>query len=64
MAETEKVTRVELIDHRASTSHGRVFVAYGCRVELSYQDNGRTLKVFVDDAARAAAQPSTTENGR
>jgi hypothetical protein len=44
------VTRVELIDHRTG-GQGRMFVAYGCAVELSYQDDGRTLKVFVTDPA-------------
>lgn len=53
MSDTMKVTRVELIDHRhqagAPDQRGRVFVALGCAVTLSYQDDGRTLKVFVDD---------------
>ena len=44
------VTRCEVIDHRhGAPSVGRVFVAWGARVSLSYQDAGRTLKVFVDD---------------
>lgn len=43
---THVLTRLEVIDHRAN-GEGRVFVAWGCRVSLSYQDNGRTLKVFV-----------------
>jgi len=43
-----KVTRVELIDHRyGSPSFGRVFVAWDVSAELSLQDDGRTLKVFV-----------------
>lgn len=38
-----EVTRVEVI-----TDHGREFVLYDLTsVELSYQDNGRTLKIFV-----------------
>lgn len=36
------VTRIEVIDET-----GRVYVKYGVEVELSYQDAGRTLKVFV-----------------
>lgn len=36
------VTRIEVIDET-----GRVYVKYGAAVELSYQDDGRTLKVFV-----------------
>ena len=55
------LTRVEVIDHRSGVSpFGRVFSAWDCQVELSRQDGGRTLKVFVDDAARAA----TREEGR
>ena len=36
------VTRFEVIDE-----NGRVLYCRPCEVELSYQDNGRTLKVFV-----------------
>lgn len=50
----ENVTRFEVIDHRTplvgepGTGYGRVFSARGCKIELSYQDDGKTLKVFVD----------------
>jgi hypothetical protein len=40
-----KVTRFEVIDE-----NGRVYVKnslYNCHLELSYQDDGRTLKVFI-----------------
>jgi hypothetical protein len=37
-----KVTRVEVIDE-----HGRVYTRWNVNVELSFQDDGRTLKVFV-----------------
>lgn len=46
------ITRVELIDHRniAHPHRGRAFVAVDIpRVELSYQDRGRTLKVFLSE---------------
>jgi hypothetical protein len=48
-----RVTRVEVIDHRTprNIERGRVFTARDCAVELSYQDDGRTLKVFVNDPA-------------
>lgn len=36
------VTRLEVIDEG-----GRVLTRRPCRIELSYQDDGRTLKVFV-----------------
>jgi hypothetical protein len=46
----KKVTRFEVIDHTwAGTGTGRVFAHYGCIVELSYQDDGKTLKVFLKD---------------
>lgn len=36
-----KVTRLEVIDHT-----GRVYVIKNAEVELSYQDDARTLKIF------------------
>lgn len=40
--EKVKITRVEVIDDL-----GRQYLAYPESVELSFQDGGRTLKVFV-----------------
>ena len=37
-----KVTRLEVIDRT-----GRAYVVHNSEVELSYQDNARTLKIFV-----------------
>jgi len=42
MADNSKVTRFEVIDE-----YGRVYQKWNCKVELSYQDDGRTLKVFI-----------------
>ena len=42
MLHDQTVTRFEVIDE-----NGRVYVAKECKVELSYQDDGRTLKVFI-----------------
>ena len=42
MADTSKVTRFEVIDE-----YGRAYTDHYCKVELSYQDDGRTLKVFI-----------------
>jgi len=42
MPNNSKVTRFEVIDE-----NGRVYVAKDCKVELSYQDDGRTLKIFI-----------------
>ena len=42
MADTSKVTRFEVIDE-----NGRAYTTKDCKVELSYQDDGRTLKVFI-----------------
>tara|TARA_Y100000389_G_scaffold204066_1_gene254806 strand:+ start:456 stop:608 length:153 start_codon:yes stop_codon:yes gene_type:complete len=40
----DKVTRFEVIDKT-----GRVIVKHGVSVQLSYQDDGQTLKVFLND---------------
>jgi hypothetical protein len=45
-----KVSRVEVIDHSkpAEQGGGRAFVKKDCvDVELSYQDDGKTLKLFI-----------------
>ena len=42
MADISKVTRFEVID-----TNGRVYQKWNCNVELSYQDDDRTLKVFI-----------------
>lgn len=58
--EFDNVSRVEVIDHRDGTGlrinteagefyTARVFQAHGCQIEVSLQDAGRTLKVFVSD---------------
>jgi hypothetical protein len=43
---TDKVTRVEIIDQ-----DGRSYVNWdeNNKVELSFQDEGKTLKVFISD---------------
>lgn len=46
--ETEKITRFEVIDH-TSELQGRILVKYGVKVEISIQDDGRTMKVFLTD---------------
>lgn len=42
----DKVTRFEVIDH-TKDGGGRVLVKYDVSVELSLQDDNRTLKVFL-----------------
>lgn len=42
--DNQTVTRFEVIDES-----GRVYVAKDCKLELSYQDDGRTLKVFINN---------------
>lgn len=44
----EKVTRFEVIDHTKDLK-GRCYTKHNCRIELVYQDGGKTLKVFVND---------------
>jgi hypothetical protein len=43
-----KVTRFEVIDH-TKKKQGRIVVEYNVNVELSLQDDNRTLKVFLTD---------------
>lgn len=45
---TDKITRFEVIDH-TSEKLGRILVRYGVSVEVSIQDDGRTMKVFLTD---------------
>lgn len=40
--ETTKTTRLEVID-----STGRAYMNNNCEFELDYQDEGRTLKIFI-----------------
>ena len=40
---TDKVTRFEVIG-----PSGRIYTQHNCSINLSLQDNGRTLKVFID----------------
>lgn len=55
MTDTSKITRVEVINHGAPLnlipanreSFGMILVTWDCSVDLSLQDNGRTLKVFL-----------------
>ncbi len=45
---TKTITRFEVIDH-TSKKQGRIVVEYNVNVELSLQDDNRTLKVFLTD---------------
>jgi hypothetical protein len=42
MPDNSKLTRFEVIDE-----NGRVYTKHNCTIELSYQDDSRTLKVFI-----------------
>ena len=42
----EKVTRFEVIDH-TSSKEGRILVKHGVMVDVSIQDEGITMKVFL-----------------
>jgi hypothetical protein len=43
-SKNENLTRLEVIDES-----GRVYINNKCKMELSYQDEGRTLKIFVNN---------------
>ncbi len=45
---TKEITRFEVIDH-TKNKQGRIVVEYNINVELSLQDENRTLKVFLTD---------------
>lgn len=48
----EGVTRFEVIDYRQSANErkrGRIYSVSNVKIELSVQDNGHTLKIFVGD---------------
>jgi hypothetical protein len=50
----DKVTRVVLVDHSVEFGHrhyGRYYDKWNVRAQLSLQDDGRTLKVFVSSPA-------------
>ena len=44
----DSVDRFEVIDH-TSNLKGRCYTAHGCQVEMSLQDDSKTLKIFVTD---------------
>ena len=44
-----KITRLEVIDHREWVEKPRAYVATDAKIELSYQDWWRTLKIFVTE---------------
>lgn len=46
--EQKGVTRFEVIDH-TKTGEGRLLVRRGVTVSLSFQDDGRTLKIFLTE---------------
>jgi hypothetical protein len=54
---TPQLTRFVLVDHRESGA-GRVLDVSGVQVRLDYQDDGRTLKVFLTDGPESVAAPS------
>jgi len=54
MIDTREITRFEVIDHRIpydrnSEKGNRILVEYGISIKLSAQDNGKTLKIFINN---------------
>ena len=47
----DKVTRFEVIDHTRK-QRGRIVVEYGVNIEISIQDDGKTMKVFLTDKSQ------------
>ena len=54
----DKVNRFEVIDH-SGEKIGRILVKYGIKVEVSIQDDGRTMKVFLTDRTDTATSHNT-----
>ena len=52
---TKSITRFEVIDH-TSKKRGRIVVEYNVNVELSLQDDNKTLKVFLTDKKKGEVQ--------
>lgn len=49
-ANVDNITRITVVDHRAGAQpFGRVFEAWDINLDISIQDGGRTLKLFVND---------------
>jgi hypothetical protein len=59
----DKVRRFEVIDHSGQVANeiGRVLTRYGVKVSLSYQDDGTTLKVFLDPELAGVDPPPPQE---
>ena len=51
-----QVNRLEVIDE-----NGRAFVRWGCYINVSVQDDGRTLKLFVNPASAPLAAEAHSE---
>ena len=47
-----KVTRLEIID-----KNGRAYVRWDCEIDQSFQDDGRTLKIFVKETKKENEVP-------
>lgn len=52
----DKVTRIEIIDET-----GRAYVRWNTKIELSYQDDGKTLKIFVEPQSETDDNLTWTE---
>ena len=48
LEQIKKVNRFEVIDHTWE-KEGRIVVKYGVDVEVSIQDDGKTMKIFLTD---------------
>jgi hypothetical protein len=48
MSKEKKLTRVEIINYYDDKGRDYVFWEDDAEIELSYQDEGRTLKIFIE----------------
>lgn len=59
---TQKVTRVEVIDWTENAEVGRLLTRYNVSCEVQLQDDNRTLKVFLKSPTKRVADENTLIN--
>ncbi len=57
--EVKKITRVEVIDE-----NGRGYIRWGCKIQIRIQDDGRTLKIFLEKGKKEKPDMKDWDNPR
>lgn len=53
----DNINRLEIIDEK-----GRSYVEYNCKIKASLQDEGKTLKIFVQKRTHSNYVPNTKDS--